>query len=282
MKRSIWILIGLFVGAGAATAGEAEMMRELQQLGSRAERELAQVESRAERERIKINRAFREARSKLERELQANIAQAASRLADGDQSSAGALGGLMGMGPAAAKQVYEEAALTARRDYEDLMEVEFKAEAERNVINRRNALESARVAARHLDVSGDNAEEQSRFRDLMIKTAEITERWQVKIDALNLDEKRAVNAAELEGRLTEAGIQREMAEWLASKVNAVKDGGQIFNMLGDPEYLALQAKIDDVRNTIQTKAESLAADFADKRSELEFAHEDELAANATP
>ena len=260
MKRSRGLLVLMFLSmaVGVVTASE-DLMRAAAEIENRYQRQFDQIEARHDQERIKLNSRLRDGRAKVQRAAQATVAGAVALMGD----------------PAKLAQIqFDEAELSNRFENEWERAVTDRFDQERATLERKKALESAKLAAQHLDAG----EETAKYRDLALKGAEITERWQEKLDALRFEESAALASALRAGRTKENLAAKAMAEWLAQRLAKAQESGQIFNAMGDAAYLDLTAKRDDARNATETEQETIRAKFEAQRRELERARDEAMSA----
>lgn len=259
MKRSrgLLVLMFVFLAVGLATASE-DLMRAAAEIESRYQRQVDQIEARQDQERIKLNARLRDERAKVQRAAQATVG-AVALMAD----------------PAKLAQIqFDEAELSNRFENEWERALTDRFDQERATLERKKALESAKLAAQHLEAG----EETAKYRDLALKGAEITERWQEKFDALRFEESAALASALRAGRTQENLAAKAMAEWLARQMTKAAESGQIFNAMGDSAYLELTAKRDDARNATETEQETIRAKFEAQRRELERERDEAMSA----
>lgn len=257
--------IGLGLLAGclvvASAWGQDALLRATMAVENRYRRQADQIDTRQEQERIKLNTRLREERAKIQRGAQATVANAL--VSGGD--------------PRQLAQIqFEEAELTNRHDNDWELALNDRFEAERAALERAKALELARLAAQHLEAG----EETAKVRALAEKSAEVSDRWQERLDALRFEESAALGAARLAGRTKENIAAKAMAAWLAQQMVKAQETGQLFNALADPAYLDLTAKRDEARNDTETGQETLRAEFDERRRELERQRDEELGALA--
>jgi len=256
-RTGLGLLAGclLLVGAWAQDA----LLRATQDVENRYRRQFAQIDTRQEQERIRLNSRLREERAKIQRAAQATVVNALAAGGDPRQM---------------AQIQFEEAELANRHEHDWELALTDRFESERATLERRKALELARLAAQHLE----SGEETGSLRALAEKSAEVTDRWQEQIDALRFEESAALGAARLAGRTRENLAAKAMAAWLAQQMVKARETGQLFNALADPAYLELTAKRDGARNETETEQETLRAKFDERRRELERQRDEELGA----
>ncbi|HET7536822.1 MAG TPA: hypothetical protein VFJ90_10230, partial [Candidatus Didemnitutus sp.] len=116
-------------------------------------------------------------------------------------------------------------------------------------------------------------------RDTANKTAEITARFQEKLDDLAFEAATAEAKLRFEHTTKINSAEREIT--LLSLKHLVdqsqKGSAGVYNPMADPQYTKLAAARDAEKNALDTALEESRAKFGAQRTDIENAREDELA-----
>jgi hypothetical protein len=172
-------------------------------------------------------------------------------------------------------------------DRQMIADVDDKTQEKRDEFERRRTLDLARLDAQAIT----EGEEAAKQRAAAIKRAEITAKWQEKIDALNreghraeaklsLDKHTELNRLDAEIYVTEQKALFEALKKMQADAKSGKDAGAAYASALQPVNQATQAlkeKRDTLSNEIETALEQLRAKFNAQRTDLENGRDDDLA-----
>lgn len=257
----------------------AALQRERAALERGFDREEQKINQAQEQAMIKVHARERELRAAAEREGTAGVDVATYMMTAGakgidfDKIAAAKL---------ATDEVNNQVAHQLTPDVDDTIQ------AQRDALNRRRTLELAKFDAKAIPT----AEGSDKARDEQIQRAELNAKWQEKTDALDREERCALQKLEFEQtsklNAIEAQIyalQQKQAWMVQKKLQEESQAGKTPDMTAyaqalsstSPEAKPLVAKRDELKNGLQTAREELSAQYNVKRTDVQNQREDDLA-----
>jgi hypothetical protein len=278
MSPTLRLSAALLVSVGFLRAAEPDpeaLARQRAQLERNFDRESQKIDQANEQAMIPLNAKRRELSAKIDRDNSTSLNLASYLASDGKT----------GLDIEKLKQVrFEQLEGSNQIDRQMFADIEEATQAKRDALDRRRNLERAKFDANAITGSEDAA----KLRDEAIKRAEITAKWQEKIDALNREGRRAEFKLSLERH---TAINHQEAEIFATEQKAAADAMRQLNKGGDPKTnnmltvaqksneltQPLKAKRDEAVNALETALEELRANYSVRRTDLENERDDEIA-----
>jgi hypothetical protein len=258
-----WI-VGLLVCAAPLMMSAMEaMMREVSAVETRYREQFDEIDAREEQERVKLNAQRRQEGAKIQRDAQAAYASALTKAATG----------VGGGGTAAADAQFAEAELKNRYEHQLSRAMERKFRRERAALTRKKDAEMSVVAAKHMTLPAEHAALAAKLKAVN----EVRAEWDARIQDLGFEEEEKLDNARYAAQTRVNEASRAMTLWVAKRSQDAAKAGAMFDLLGDPEYLALKEKHDELRNAMETEQELIQAEYTNKRRAMERKRDDEVA-----
>lgn len=261
-------LLVLLAACTMAHADPAAFERQQKELERKESRELQKVDQAQEQERIKLRARERDELAKIQRDINTTaMTSTAAVVVSGNMASVNT----------AKLSDYK----LAQDEFANLLHNQLEAEVdgrfnrERKAINRKYALERAKLDAEQLE--GEDAAKQ---RSQAVKLAEVTDKYQEQFD--NLDLEFEAESAKLRFSHTTKinAAERDLAAMVSKHLMEQAGKGSAaaaYNPAADPEFNKLSAVRDAAKNALQTAVEELRAKFDVRRTDINNAQEDEKA-----
>src|ERR1700712_1044961 len=250
-----------------AEIDQAAVERDRKDLERKESRELQKVEQAEEQERIKVRARERDELAKIQRNINTTAGTTTASIV-----ATGTLAGVDMAKLAQYKFLQDEVNNLVQNQLG--AEISARFTHDRRAINRKYALERAKLDAKQLE--GDDAAKQ---RDQALKTAEITAKYQEQLDDLAQEEETEaakqrfsqttkINAAERDlTALTSKHLMEQVSKGTAAG----------YNPAADPDFAKLSLVRDQAKNALETQRDELRAKFNVKRTDINNAREDDLA-----
>lgn len=259
-------------------AADADPAKERARIEREYTRDTQKVDQAREQAMIPVNSKRRELAAKVERENSTVLNLSTYLLTNGAS----------GVDFDKIQQIrFEQLEGTNRIERQMIADVDDKAQEKRDEFERRRTLDLSRLDAQAIT----EGEEAAKQRAAAIKRAEITAKWQEKIDALNREGHRAeaklslekhteLNRLDAEIYVTEQKALFDALKKMQAESKSGKDAGAAYANALRPVNQATQAlkeKRDTLSNEIETALEQLRAKFNAQRTDLENGRDDDLA-----
>jgi hypothetical protein len=155
-------------------------------------------------------------------------------------------------------------------------EITARFDRQRKEIDRRYGAQRAKLEIPAADPSDDSSKQP---HDLAVKTADLNAKYQEKYDALAVEQAQA----EAKVRFTHTTAVNQAERELAALINkhtldAAKPGATApWNPMADPDYSKLTGVRDQARSDLETAVEEVRSQYANKRTDIDNAKEDDTA-----
>ena len=266
--RKISVLFLLLTTGLLAEPDPAAFQKQQKDLERRESRELQKVDQAEELERIKVRTRERDELARVQREATVNATTTTAAVV-----ATGKLSVVDTTKLAQLKFAEDEVRNLVQNQLDAGLNVRFTRE--RGAINRKYALERAKLEAQQLDAGDDTAKQ----REQAVKTAELTAKFQEQLDdlAAELETESAKLRFEHTTRINAA--ERDLTAFSAKHLmeQVGKGTAANYNPAADPEFAKLTAARDAARSALETALEELRAKFNVRRTDIENAREDEQA-----
>ena len=267
-KRLLLAVCLIFPLAGFAESDPAAVQKQQQDIERRERRENQKIEQTEEQERIKLRTRERDELAKIQRE--------ATVTAGTTTAAVVASGSMSAIDPAKFVQYkFAEDEVHNLINNQLTPEMDAKFQKEHNAINRKYAMERARLEAQQIDAGDDTAKQKTQAE----KTADLNAKYQEQSDDLAIE----LSLEEAKLRFTHTSklnaAERDMAAMVAKHLfaQASKGAAAAYNPAADPEYVKLAAARDAAKSEMETALDELRAKFNVRRTDIDNAKEDELA-----
>ncbi|HEY4300969.1 MAG TPA: hypothetical protein VGM73_08860 [Candidatus Didemnitutus sp.] len=244
----------------------AAMAKQTQDLERLQKREMQKVDQAQEQDRIKLRARERDELAKVQRD--ANSAAVTA--------TAGAVAGTMaGYDPAKFAQIkFSEDEVHNLIQNQLGPEIDARYDRQRKEIDRRYAAQQAKLEIPAADPNDDSSKQQ---HDLAVKTADLNAKYQEKYDDLAVEQAEAEAKVRFAHTTTINQCERDL-NTLTTKhaLDATQKGSSsVWNPMTDPDYSKLTAARDQARSDLETALDELRAQYANKRTDLDNAKEDD-------
>jgi hypothetical protein len=261
-------LFFLLAATGLAQIDPAAVERQQKDIERRESRELQKVDQAEEQERIKLRARERDELAKIQRDINTTALTSTTAVV-----ATGSLSSVNTAKLADYKFAQDEFANLLHNQLEPEMDHRFNGD--RKAINRKFALERAKLDAQQIP-AGDDAAKQ---RDQAGKLAEAADKYQEQFDHLELEQE--VESAKLRFSHTTKinAAERDLAAMISKHImdQAGKGAAAAYNPAADPEFNKLSTVRDEAKNALQTALDELHAKFEVRRTDINNALEDEKA-----
>ena len=258
----------LLVASAAAQADPAALERQQKDIERKESRELQKVDQAEEQERIKLRTRQRDELAKIQRDLNATALTS---------TVAVAATGTMGAVNTAklAEYQFAEAELSNLLENQLGAELNARFNRERKAINRKYALERAKLEAQQMTGSEDAAKQ----RDQALKLADVAAKYQEPFDNLDLEQEAESAKLRFSHTTKVNAAERDLAAMVAKHLmdQAGKGAAAAYNPAADPEFNRLSTVRDEAKNALQTALDELHAKFDVRRTDINNALDDEKA-----
>jgi len=265
----IALLFLLLATGGLAQTDPAAIERQQKDLERRESRELQKVDQAQEQERIKLRARERDELARIQRDINTTALTSTTAVV-----ATGSLASVNTAKLADYKLAQDEFANLLHNQLEPEMDGRFNHD--RKAINRKYALERAKLEAQQIP-AGDDAAKQ---RDQAGKLAGVADKYQEPLD--NLDLEQEAEAAKLRFSHTTKinTAERDLAAMISKHIMDQAGKGAAaaaYNPAVDPEFNKLSAVRDEAKNALQTALDELRAKLEVRRTDINNALEDEKA-----
>ena len=266
LKKIATLALLLTVGLRAET-DPAAYQKQQKDIERRESRELQKVDQAEEQERIKVRTRERDELAKVQRDALVTTGAATATVV-----ATGSMATLDYAKLAAIKFAEDEVRNMVQNQLNP--EVATRFTRDRNAINRKYALERAKLDAQQIE--GDDAAKQ---RDQAAKNAEITAKYQAQLDDLNLEQETEAAKLRFTHTTKVNAAERDLAVLTTKHLmeQAGKGAAAVYNPMTDPEYTRLAAVRDAAKSALETALDELRAKINARRTDIENAREDEQA-----
>ena len=251
-----------------AAPDPAAVQKQIQDLEKQQRREAQKIDQAEEQERIKLRARERDELAKVQRDTSSAVATATT--------------GAVATGTTAAFDPAKFAQLKfAEDEVHNLIqnqlgaEISLRFDRERKALDRKYALQRAKLEAQQIDAGDDTAKQ----RETATKTADLNDQYQQKYDDLALEQ--ATEEAKVRYARTTAinTAERDLAALMNKRMldQTSKPGAAPWNPAADPDYAKLTAARDQAKNELETALDEVRAKFSSRKTDLDNAKEDDLA-----
>ena len=262
------VLFLVLVASALAQADPAAYERQQKEIERKEARELQKVDQAQEQERIKLRSRERDELAKIQRDINTTaLTSTAAVVASGNMASVNTAK------LAEYKFAQDEFANLLHNQLE--AEVDGRFNRDRKAINRKYALERAKLEAQQLE--GEDAAKQ---RSQAVKLAEVTGKFQEQFDNLDLEFEAEAAKLRLANTTKVNAAERDLSAMVSKHIMEQAGKGTAataYNPAVDPEFNKLSAVRDDAKNALQTALDELRAKFDVRRTDINNAQEDEKA-----
>ncbi len=258
----------LLVASAAAQADPAAFERAQKDIERKESRELQKVDQAQEQERIKLRARERDELAKIQRDINTTAMTSTAAVA-----ATGTMTAVNTAKFADYKLAQDELSNLLHNQLEPEMDGRFNRD--RKAINRKYALERAKLEAQQIP----DGEDAAKQRTQAVKLADLAAKFQEQLD--NVDLEQEAEAAKLRFSHTTKinAAERDLAALVAKHVmeQAGKNAAAMYNPSTDPDFNRLTAVRDDAKNALQTALDELRAKFDVRRTDINNALDDEKA-----
>jgi hypothetical protein len=258
----------LLVAGAAAQADPAAFERSQKEIERKESRELQKVDQAEEQERIKLRARERDELAKIQRDINTTaLTSTAAVVASGNVASVNTAK------LADYKFAQDEFANLLHNQLEPEMDGRFNRD--RKAINRKYALERAKLEAQQIP----DGEDAAKQRDQAGKLAEVADKFQAQFDSLDLEHEAEAAKLRFSHTTKINAAERDLSAMVSKHVmdQAGKGAAAVYNPAADPEFNRLSAVRDDAKNALQTALDELRAKFDVRRTGINNALDDEKA-----
>ena len=257
----------LLAAGGLAQTDPAAIERQQKDIERRESRELQKVDQAEEQERIKLRARERDELAKIQRDLATTTGASTAAVV--------ATGKMRAMDTAKlAESKFAQDEVSNLIQNQLGVEITTRFNRDRKAVNRKYSLERAKFEAQQIE--GEDAAKQ---RNLAVKTAELSAKYQEQLD--NLDLEQETEAAKLRFKHTtkmnaaERDITALTSRHLVEQMD--KGAAAVYNPMADPDFIKLSAVRDAAKGVLETELDELRAKFNVRRTDINNALEDEKA-----
>ncbi|WP_221032829.1 hypothetical protein [Actomonas aquatica] len=254
-RRGSGLVLAAVIFATSLFAQDASVLRQVQDIGRKAQDQLRQVQLDFDRQRLE---ARDEARGRIA-ELKRGITPAAMQR-DGSVVEA----------------QYALAEAEAELQWRTIPLIDAAQTQAENAIQRQRVADETAVHARTLDVGDEDQNRQ--MREYLSKSVKIEQRWQERFDALSHEWELARIELQREERQAHNLYDREVARLVLQIQEDVAAGrSSSYGVAGDPRLAELEAQRDEKLNAIARRLDEAQLEHDSQRAEAESQKEAELA-----
>jgi len=257
----------LLATGGLAQIDPAALERQQKDIERHESRELQKIDQAEEQERIKLRARERDELAKIQRDINTTALTSTTAVV-----ATGSLASVNTAKLADYKFAQDEFANLLHNQLEPEMDNRFNHD--RKAINRKYALERAKLDAQQ--IAGDDAAKQ---RDQVLKTAEVSAKYQEQLDDLDLEQEAEAAKLRFSHTTRINAAERDLAAMISKHImdQAGKGAAASYNPAADPDFNKLSTVRDEAKNALQTALDELRAKFEVRRTDINNAREDEKA-----
>lgn len=262
------VLALLLTASAAAQADPAAFERAQKDIERRESRELQKVDQAQEQERIKLRARERDELAKIQRDINTTALSSTATVA-----ATGNLASINTAKLADYKLAQDEFANLLHNQLEPEMDGRFNRD--RKAINRKYALERAKLEAQQIP----DGEDAAKQRDQAGKLADVADKYQAQFDSLDLEQEAEAAKLRFSHTTKVNTAERDLAAMVAKHImdQAGKGAAATYNPATDPEFNRLSTVRDEAKNALQTALDELRAKFDVRRTDINNALDDEKA-----